>query len=134
MAKKSNDITLQEIGKIVQDTSSIKVIQSLLDKGLIHVYETLHDHYLPKKETLVCIHSEYEKEESQKELFKQLERAPKQLDILLTFLHRKFQGDIVSKQELLNVSKADTSALNALIKKKYTLHERSRGGENGLRI
>lgn len=117
MSKKNEDITLQEIGKLVQDTAPIKVIQSLLDQGLIHIYETLKDFYFPKKETTVYLHSDYQVEEKQEALMKQLEKAPKQLHIFLSFLHLNYQHSVVLKSDLLQRAEADTSIFNQLVKK-----------------
>jgi len=117
MKAKLNDITLDEVQKIIQGKSPWKIVNSLLEKGLVNVYENLYENYQPKKEKFVFLNDEYNVEEKLKELFARLEKAPKQLDILLSFLHiRQTQTD-VSQPELLKNASASSSQLNALIEK-----------------
>ena len=64
MPKKLNDITLDEIQKIVQDSSALKVVHSLIEKGLVSIYENLNDNYKPKQEAFVFLNKNYFKDDS----------------------------------------------------------------------
>lgn len=117
MKTASHDLTLDEVQKIIQGTSAWKVVNSLLEKGVINVYENLYENYQPKKEKFVFLHQSYHDEENIKQLFGQLEKAPKQLNILLTYLHLKQTQTDVMQTELLKQSEASSAQLNALIDK-----------------
>lgn len=117
MNEKSLDITLDDVQKIVQDGSAWKVVNALIEKGLVSVYENLHENYKPKKENYIFLTAEYESEESMKLLFQQLEKAPKQLDILLSFLHLKQTEYGVLQTDVLKRANASSAQLKSLSEK-----------------
>ncbi len=117
MLKKTTDITLDEVQIIVQDTSAWKVVNSLIDKGLVSVYENLNENYKPKKENYVFILPVYEKEENLKVLLNQLDKAPKQLNILLTYLHLNQKEHGVLQSDLLKLAEASSAQLKSLCDK-----------------
>lgn len=117
MNEKSLDITLDDVQKIVQDGSAWKVVNALIEKGLVSVYENLHENYKPKKENYIFLTPEYESEESMKLLFQQLEKAPKQLDILLSFLHLKQTEYGVLQSDVLKRANASGAQLKSLSEK-----------------
>ncbi len=117
MLKKTTDITLDEVQKIVQDTSAWKVVNSLIDKGLVSVYENLNENYKPKKENYVFLLPIYEAEENLKVLLNQLDKAPKQLNILLTYLHLNQTEHGVLQSDLLKLSDASSAQLKSLCEK-----------------
>lgn len=114
MIEKSQDITLDEVQKIVQDGSAWKVVNALIEKGLVSVYENLHENYKPKKENYVFLKPQYESEELMKTLFQQLEKAPKQLDILLAFLHLNQTEHGVLQTDVLKRADASSAQIKAL--------------------
>jgi primosomal protein N' (replication factor Y) len=117
LLKKTTDITLDEVQKIVQDTSAWKVVNSLIDKGLVSVYENLNENYKPKKENYVFLLPIYEAEENLKVLLNQLDKAPKQLNILLTYLHLNQTEHGVLQSDLLKLSDASSAQLKSLCEK-----------------
>lgn len=119
MSKRNQDIKLIELEGIVQATSPITVVRRLLDKGLINVYEGFKSNYKPKREDYVCLHSELKgRDEAIKETLDNLEKAPKQLDLLLMFLHEQHHNTMVSKKELIKKANSSMAVLHALIEKK----------------
>ena len=117
MSAAQKDITLEEVQKIIQGNSAWKVVNTLLDKGLISVYENLYENYQPKKEKFVFLNPSYTDESKLKLLFTQLEKAPKQLNLLLTYLHLKQTEDDVIQSELLKHSSSSSAQLKALVDK-----------------
>ncbi len=117
MLKKTIDITLDEVQKIVQDNSAWKVVNSLIEKGLVSVYENLNENYKPKKENYVFLLPNYEVEDKLKALLNQLDKAPKQLNILLTYLHLKQTEQGVLQSELLKLAEATSAQLKSLCEK-----------------
>ena len=117
MAKIENDITLDEVQKIVQEKSAWKIVNSLIDKKLVSVYENLYENYKPKKENFVFLLEEYQPEEKLKLLFEILEKAPKQLHLLLTYLHLVKTEKNVLQADLLKHANASQPQLKALCEK-----------------
>ena len=117
MAKIENDITLDEVQKIVQEKSAWKIVNSLIDKKLVSVYENLYENYKPKKENFVFLVEEYQPEEKLKLLFEILEKAPKQLHLLLTYLHLVKTEKNVLQADLLKHANASQPQLKALCEK-----------------
>jgi primosomal protein N' (replication factor Y) len=117
MSKQHIDLTMDEVAQIVQSQSAWKVINSLLEKGLIEVYENLQDHYKTRQENFVFMQANFQDEANLKTLFDQLEKAPKQLQLLLSYLHLVRSQSVVSQKELLSDSKSSSAQLNALVNK-----------------
>ena len=117
MANIENDITLDEVQKIVQEKSAWKIVNSLIDKKLVSVYENLYENYKPKKENFVFLVEEYQPEEKLKLLFEILEKAPKQLHLLLTYLHLVKTEKNVLQADLLKHANASQPQLKALCEK-----------------
>lgn len=65
----------------------LPVIKSLLDKEAIFVKEELRRTYKPKTETRVRLTDEMRNEKRLQELFDELARAPKQLDLLMKYMN-----------------------------------------------
>ncbi len=117
MAKLENDITLDEVQKIVQEKSAWKIVNSLIDKKLVSVYENLYENYKPKKENFVFLTDQYQQEDQLKTLFEILEKAPKQLHLLLTYLHLVKTEKNVLQADLLKHANASQPQLKALCEK-----------------
>jgi primosomal protein N' (replication factor Y) len=117
LAKIENDITLDEVQKIVQEKSAWKIVNSLIDKKLVSVYENLYENYKPKKENFVFLVEEFQPEEKLKTLFDTLEKAPKQLHLLLTYLHLVKTEKNVLQADLLKHANAAQPQLKALCEK-----------------
>lgn len=111
------DITLDEVQQIVQPSSAWKIVNSLIEKELVSVYENLQENYQPKKVNYVFLHEQYQQEAELKKLFTVLDKAPKQLNILLQFLHLQQKETDVLQTELLKLSLATSSQLQALVQK-----------------
>jgi primosomal protein N' (replication factor Y) len=117
LAKLENDITLDEVQKIVQEKSAWKIVNSLIEKKLVSVYENLYENYKPKKENFVFLTDQYQQEERLKTLFEILEKAPKQLHLLLTYLHLVKTEKNVLQADLLKHANASQPQLKALCEK-----------------
>lgn len=117
MAKIEHDITLDEVQKIVQEKSAWKIVNSLIDKKLVSVYENLYENYKPKKENFVFLVDEFQQEDKLKTLFETLEKAPKQLHLLLTYLHLVQTEKNVLQADLLKHANASQPQLKALCEK-----------------
>ena len=80
-------LTYPQAAKILDIKNIYHVIKSLLNKQVIILFEEIKESYRPKKEKRVRISDGYLEEENKLEaLFDELEKQPKQVDILLAYL------------------------------------------------
>lgn len=121
-------LQLKEVEKILGHRGTRKVLDSLLKKKVILLEEELRERYRPRKITFVRLNPEYEDEQALHKLFDELEKAPKQLALLMAFIHlirsEKKNPERISKSELLKKADATSAALDGLVKKNiFTLTE-----------
>ncbi len=116
LIKKQLKIT--EVQEILDSSHVYPVIKRLIDKHLCFVWEALKETFTSKKENFVQLHHDYEEEAKMEELMNnKFSKAPKQLELLLSFLHLKRTAGEVTKPELLKKSGASEAQLKALVDK-----------------
>ena len=120
----NNRLSLAEIVDILKVKYPHPYLKSLLDKGKITLYEEISEGYAEKKISKITLSPKLkEDDESMKQAFDQLSRAPKQEALFLHFLHR-FQ-DVgekpISKKKLLTSSSSSPAVLKGLIDKKILI-------------
>ena len=111
-------LSIGEISELLQEKSVLVHIKSLYDKGYIVLQDELLDAYRPKKEHFVRATFDLDNSEVKKQLFESLESAPKQSDILMTYINQYKSDKIITRKKLLNLSGASASALDGLVTKK----------------
>lgn len=112
-----HELRLTDVQKILDVTHVYPIVNRLIGKKLCFVWESLKQTFNPKKETFVLLEHEYDNEDRLSELLNNWGRAPKQMELLLGYLHlMKTQGQ-VTKTELLKKSGASDAQLKGLIEK-----------------
>jgi primosomal protein N' (replication factor Y) (superfamily II helicase) len=120
------ELKIPEVQEILHGAAVYPVIKRLIEKGVCHVYESLREFYKPKTETFVSLHVDFAAEENLETLLnqdKQWQRAGKQMELLLSFLHLKKTEPEVSRAALLKKSGASDAQLKALITKNILVAE-----------
>jgi len=103
------------------------IINKLLNKKAVTVYEEVKDKYKPKLKTYLKLHSEKNNDSSIHEILNTLEKkAFKQAEALLYFLHLQKQNASnqsgwIAKQEM--TQKVDSAAIAGLVKKQILIEE-----------
>ena len=112
------ELRLTEVQQLLDSTHVYPIIKKLIDKKICFIWEELNERYKVKKENYVVLNAEYEDEEKLSVLLNDWTRAPKQMELLLSYLHlQKTEGD-VSQTSLLKKSGATTAQLKGLADKK----------------
>ena len=112
-----NQLTLSEIQQLLDSPHAYPVINRLINKKLCIVWESLKQTYTPKKETYVLLNPEYDNEEKLSDMLNNWSRAPKQMELLLAYLHLiKAEGE-VTKPSLLKKAGASEAQLKGLVEK-----------------
>ena len=111
------ELRLVEVQQILDVTHVYPIVNRLIGKKVCFVWESLKQTFNPKKESFVLLHHEYDNEDKLADLLNNWSRAPKQMELLLSYLHfMKTQGE-VTKTELLKKSGASDTQLKGLIEK-----------------
>jgi len=118
------ELSLTEIQKLLDRKSVYPVINKLIQKGICFVQEHMNDKYKVKEETFILLAPQYQNETALEPLLNEWTRAPKQLALLLSFLHyEKTEGE-VSQKLILEKSGASHAQLKALIDKGILIAEK----------
>lgn len=112
-------LTIGEVRQILDGRNSAKAINELLELEVATVTEILEERYKAKTERYAFLEERYTDEEQLTQAFRELEKAPKQLTLLMTFFQLRQQSTAVPVNELLKKAKATTAQLNQLIDKGY---------------
>jgi primosomal protein N' (replication factor Y) len=118
------ELKLSEVQQILDSSHVYPVINKLIQKRVCYVWEALKQSYAPKKETFVLLNPEYNNEEKLSELLNNWSRAPKQMELLLSYLHLIKTVGEVTKSELLKKSKASDAQLKGLVDKNILIIEK----------
>ncbi|NOT50523.1 MAG: primosomal protein N' [Chitinophagaceae bacterium] len=111
------ELNLSEAQQLLDSSHVYPVINRLINKKVCYVWESLKQTYVPKKETYVLLNAEYNNEEKLSELLNNWTKAPKQMELLLSYLHLvKTEGE-VTKASLLKKSGASDPQLKGLVDK-----------------
>jgi primosomal protein N' (replication factor Y) len=96
------------------------VIKRLIEKKVCFVWESLKESYKPKTENFILLNPAYAQEEELSKLLNEdarLQRASKQMELLLSYLHLISTEGEVTKAGLLKKSGASDAQLKGLIDK-----------------
>ncbi|HEX5551658.1 MAG TPA: primosomal protein N' [Chitinophagaceae bacterium] len=111
------ELTIDEVQQIVDKLQVYALVKQLLDKKVCFVYEELKEAYRPKEERVVTLHPRCEDEQVLAAVFEEVQRAPKQMEALLGFLHlHKTQG-LVRQADLQKKAGVSSAVVKALADK-----------------
>jgi primosomal protein N' (replication factor Y) (superfamily II helicase) len=120
------ELSISEVQQVLDNPNAYPVIKRLIEKKVCFVWESLKETYSARKETYIILHPQYGNEDKLEELLNNWSRAPKQMELLLAYLHlQKTQGE-VTKSELLKKSGASDAQLKGLVEKQIVIAESRR--------
>src|SRR5690606_29246297 len=113
-----SSLHINDARSILDRKNIVSIIQTLLDKNIIEVEETIYEQYTPKIKRYIKLASEYTSEESLKKLLDSLSRAHKQRDVLMhLFMLNTQTNKPISSTVLQKKSEASAATLKSLIDK-----------------
>ncbi|HEY6502636.1 MAG TPA: primosomal protein N', partial [Chitinophagaceae bacterium] len=121
------ELKITEVQQLLDSSHVYPVISRLIAKKVCYVWEALKQTYSPKKEVYVLLNPKYDNEEELEKLVnedKKLQRAEKQMELLLSYLHLVKTVGEVTKTELLKKSNASDAQLKGLVEKKILWTEK----------
>ena len=125
-ALENNDsLTYKEAAEAIDQKSALKFIKSLIQKEVIIIYEEVREKYKPKIVKKIRLSASYaEDEKTLQSLFAELEKRPKQSDILLKYLQmvpvyqKPERNEAGIPKNTINEAGLSVSSLNTLVKNK----------------
>jgi primosomal protein N' (replication factor Y) len=119
-----HELRVPEVQQILDVNHVYPVIKKLIDKKVCFVWEAINEKFKVKKETYIFLNPEYNNEEKLNELLNNWGKAPKQLELLLGYLHlSKTEGEVTQKA-LLGKSQATPAQLQGLADKNILFVEK----------
>jgi len=112
-----HELRLPEVQQILDVAHVYPIVNRLISKKVCFVWESLKQAFNPKKESFVLLAHEYDNEDRLAELLNNWGRAPKQMELLLSYLHLQKTLGQVTKTELLKKSGASDAQLKGLVEK-----------------
>ena len=121
------ELKLSEVQQVLAASHVYPVIKRLIEKRVCMVWESLKESYKPKMDTFILLNPAYAGEDELNRLLnedRKLQRAEKQMELLLSYLHiSKTEGE-VTKSGLLKKSGASEAQVKGLIEKGILLPEK----------
>ncbi|MBK7882520.1 MAG: primosomal protein N' [Chitinophagaceae bacterium] len=111
------ELRLTEVQQLLDITHVYPVIKKLIDKKVCLVWEAMDERYKVKKENYVILNPAYDNEQTLSSTLNDWKGAPKQMELLLAYLHlQKTEGE-VTQTALLKKSGASVAQLKGLVQK-----------------
>ncbi|MFZ9388406.1 MAG: replication restart helicase PriA, partial [Chitinophagaceae bacterium] len=118
------ELSLGEVQQLLDSSHVYPVINRLIQKKVCFVWEALKETYTPKKETYIVLSPEYHNEDKLADLLNNWSRAPRQMELLLAYLHLSRTIGEVTRTALLKKSGASDAQLKGLIEKNILRSEK----------
>jgi primosomal protein N' (replication factor Y) (superfamily II helicase) len=124
-------LSIEEISKTYKKKDVLKIIKKLVDDGALILEESLKDRFKVKTETFVELMPHLYDETELKQVFDVLGKAPKQLEVLMSYIQLSGiltpQTKEISKKDLLAHFPSGGELLKTLIKKHiFQLYEKKK--------
>lgn len=115
---------LTEVQQVLDSSHVYPIIKKLIEKNVCYIQEELNERYKVKKENFVVLNPRFDNEETLSALLNEWKGAPKQMELLLAFLHlSKTEGDVI-QSALLKKAGATPAQLKGLSDKQILLVEK----------
>jgi len=118
------ELSFPEVQQLLDAAHVYPVINQLIQKKVAYVWEALKQTYSPRKETYVQLEPPYDEEDKLADLLNNWTRAPKQMELLLAYLHYQRTEGEVTKAALLKKAGATDAQLKGLVEKKVLRTEK----------
>lgn len=117
------ELSISELRAIVGNRYLNSVLQELLEQEAVLITDSLEPAYKPKTERIISLAAIYREEEALKDLFDQLEQAPRQLSLLMAYVELSVKAGFVRQKDLLERSGASAAQIKALCDKGIFISE-----------
>ncbi len=116
-------LTFKDISKILQKKQILKLVDRLLNRGIIEATETLVQRYKPKLKAYIQIAPAYASESGMEKALEEIQKSESYTTCFLRFLQQEGFEAGIAKENLTKIPDIKISALDALIKKGIFIKE-----------
>ncbi len=113
----SPELRVSDIIKLLGQKTVFPILKRLFDQGLILISEEIAERYKPKRKSHLELAGEYADDTGRRNLLEGLNRAPKQQDAVLAYLHLSKSMPHISRKDLMEAAGVGAGAITALIEK-----------------
>lgn len=110
-------LTLEEASNLLNRRKVFPLVQSLVRRGLVQQYEDVRETFKPLTEKRVRLQGVWASEGAREALFEQLERAPKQQELMLHFFRLQREAPYITARMLGRPFSNGSSLIRALEEK-----------------
>jgi primosomal protein N' (replication factor Y) len=111
------ELRLSEVQQLLDSSHVYPIIKKLIERKICYVWEELVEKYQEKKQTYIVLHPNYATEDALSALLNNWGKAPKQMELLLSYLYlTKIEGEVI-QSVLLKKANASAAQLKGLIEK-----------------
>ena len=118
------ELRLTEVQQLLDVSHVYPIIKRLIDKKVCIVWEAMDERYSIKKENYVLLNTNYQNEEKLSDLLNNWGKGPKQMELLLAYLHLQKTENNVLQTALLKKSGASPAQLKGLVEKNILIIEK----------
>ena len=111
------EIKVSDIVKLLGQKTVLPILKGLLEKGMIRISEEVTERFKPKKKVFIRLNPIFDNGPERQHLFETLNRAPKQMDALMAYIHLKRTQAEISRTDLIEQSGCGSPAIKALVDK-----------------
>ena len=108
-------LKINEITNILNKKNIFNHLDSLSEKNLIAINESLYSKYKPKFSRCLNLSESFITKDAVDDLKISLKRSPKQLEVLNYFLDHNNKNDLIEISDLKNIAKASTAIIKKMI-------------------
>ena len=111
-------LRISEVMQLLDKKKVLPSIKKLIDLDLVMLDQEIYESYKPKLITYVRLTKDYEQEEKMHQALDNLDKAPKQRELLLTYFSLQVRSKKpIKAKDLQNAGSASASQLKALVTK-----------------
>ncbi len=119
------ELKLTEVQQILDNKNVYATIKKLMDAQICFAYESLNKKYKEKKDIFIGLQPKYNNETALASLLNaNWSKAPKQLELLLAFIHLHNIESNITQKQLLTKAGATAAQLKSLIDKNILIAEK----------
>ncbi|MFD2519026.1 replication restart helicase PriA [Salinimicrobium flavum] len=116
--QRQSTMKINEIIQVLDKKTVLPVINRLVEKKVVVVNQEIYEQYKPKTERYVRLHERYQEEDAMHRLLDDLQRAPKQKEVIFTLFSLTAKDKKpVKVSSLSKESKSSAGVIKALIDK-----------------
>ncbi len=130
--KNKRELSVPDVQQLLQRRNVYPSLRSLFNLGIAISKEEMAYKYKPRFETFVQLHAKFRNDEALEGLYEELQRAPKQVELLLAYTQLSKKAAYIKKQDLLEASGCDAGVLKRLTEKSVFVEVKSEVSRLGI--